>query len=85
MGAIADGLERLPRLAAQLKGRIDNGPAWLEDLKEPNAKVAALATTIRNTLVSSPPLSLSEGGQIHDGVDPLLDGLRNQLDDQDGG
>ena len=52
MGAIADGLERLPRLAAQLKGRIDNGPAWLEDLKEPDAKVAALATTIRNTLVS---------------------------------
>ena len=34
--------------------------------------------------MSSPPLSLSEGGQIHDGVDPLLDGLRNQLDDQDG-
>ena len=29
-----------------------------------------------------PPLSLSEGDLIHDGVDPLLDGLRNQLDDQ---
>jgi DNA mismatch repair protein MutS len=34
-------------------------------------------------LVEAPPLSLSEGGLIHDGVDPLLDGLRNQLDDQD--
>ena len=31
----------------------------------------------------APPLSLSEGDLIHDGVDPLLDGLRNQLDDQD--
>ena len=28
-------------------------------------------------------MSLSEGGLIHDGVDPQLDGLRNQLDDQD--
>ena len=82
--AIADGLERLPRLAAQLKGRIEHAPEWLEHLTEPDAKLAALATTIRNTLVSSPPLSLSEGGLVHDGVDPLLDGLRNQLDDQDG-
>ena len=33
--------------------------------------------------MEAPPLSLSEGDLIHDGVDPLLDGLRNQLDDQD--
>ena len=38
---------------------------------------------MRHHLVDTPPLSLSEGGLIHDGVDPLLDGLRNQLDDQD--
>ena len=29
------------------------------------------------------PLSLSNGDLIHPGVDPLLNGLRNQLDDQD--
>ena len=33
--------------------------------------------------MESPPLSLSEGGLLHDGVDPVLDGLRNQLDDQE--
>jgi DNA mismatch repair protein MutS len=38
---------------------------------------------VRHWLVEAPPLSLSEGGLIQDGVDPLLDGLRNQLDDQE--
>lgn len=38
---------------------------------------------MRHHLVDTPPLSLSEGGLLHDGVDPVLDGLRNQLDDQE--
>jgi DNA mismatch repair protein MutS len=50
---------------------------------EPDPALAALGASIRHQLVDSPPLSLSEGGLIHDGVDPLLDGLRNQLDDQE--
>ena len=50
---------------------------------DPQPQLLELATTVSNTLVEAPPLSLSEGGLIHDGVDPLLDGLRNQLDDQD--
>ena len=81
--AIADGLERLPQLAAQLQGQVEGGPAWLEQLLQPQPELSALAATIRHQLVEAPPLSLSEGGLIHDGVDPLLDGLRNQLDDQD--
>ena len=81
--AIADGLERLPKLAAQLNDNLADGPNWLNELVLPDAALQSLAKTIRHVLLESPPLSLSEGGLIHDGVDPLLDGLRNQLDDQD--
>ena len=81
--AIADGLERLPQLAARLDGSISSGPRWLDDLLQPDAALQELAGAIRHILVEAPPLSLSEGGLVHDGVDPLLDGLRNQLDDQD--
>ena len=82
--AIADGLERLPQLATRLQGCLSGGPDWLDDLLEPESALQELAASIRHTLLEAPPLSLSEGGLIHDGVDPLLDGLRNQLDDQDG-
>lgn len=80
--AIADGLERLPQIAAQLKGKLPDGPAWLRALFDPQPQLQVLAAKISNTLVEAPPLSLSEGGLIHDGVDQLLDGLRNQIDDQ---
>ena len=81
--AIADGIERLPKLAAQLDGAISGGPPWLHTLMEPQQNLLELADSVRHALIDSPPLSLSEGGLIHDGVDPLLDGLRNQLDDQE--
>ena len=81
--AIADGLERLPQLTARLEAAITDGPDWLHDLLNPPAALTDLARSIRHNLVEAPPLSLSEGQLIHDGVDPLLDGLRNQLDDQD--
>ena len=81
--AIADGLERLPQLAARLDGTLSDGPTWLSDLLQPDPALQELASSIRLALVDAPPLSLSEGGLIQDGVDPLLDGLRNQLDDQD--
>jgi DNA mismatch repair protein MutS len=79
--ALADGLERLPRLAGLLR---DSVSAPLRALGQPWPELAALAAELRHHLLDTPPLSLSEGGLIHDGVDPLLDGLRNQLDDQDG-
>ena len=80
--AIADGLERLPQLAARLKRDLSNGPDWLTELLAPDDVLQKLAGAIRHSLVEAPPLGLSEGGLIHDGVDPVLDGLRNQLDDQ---
>ena len=81
--AIADGLERLPQLTAHLQSSLEQWPSELTTLQQPEPTLAELATSIRQTLIDAPPLSLSEGGLIHDGVDPLLDGLRNQLDDQD--
>ncbi len=78
--ALADGLERLPLLAAQLA---QAGSAPLAALARPWPELAELAADLRHCLLDAPPLSLTEGGLIHDGVDPLLDGLRNQLDDQD--
>lgn len=78
--ALADGLERLPQLAALL-AKAASAP--LQTLARPWPELAELAAELRHTLVEAPPLSLSEGGLIHDTVDPLLDGLRNQLDDQE--
>ena len=40
-----------------------------------------ISSNINNQIIDNPPLSLTEGGLIYDGVDPILDGLRNQLDD----
>jgi DNA mismatch repair protein MutS len=78
--ALADGLERLPRLAALLA---ECTSAPLRALGVPWPELAELAAELRHHLVESPPLTLGEGGLIHDGVDSLLDGLRNQLDDQE--
>jgi DNA mismatch repair protein MutS len=78
--ALADGLERLPRLADFLQKAVSPP---LQALARPRPDLAALAAELRHALVEAPPLSLSEGGLIHDGVDPRLDGLRNQLDDQE--
>ena len=78
--ALADALERLPQLAALLEKA---GSPPLRALARPWPELAALAADLRHTLVESPPLNLSEGGLIHDAVDPVLDGLRNRLDDQE--
>ena len=78
--ALADGLERLPLLAGLLQ---DCHSAPLRSLARPWPELAELAAELRHHLLDTPPLSLSEGGLIHDGVDGLLDGLRNQLDDQE--
>ena len=78
--ALADGLERLP-LVATLVASTQSAP--LQALAQPWPELAALVAELRHTLVDTPPLSLTEGGLIHDTVDPVLDGLRNQLDDQE--
>lgn len=78
--ALADGLERLPRLATLVR---DAQSEPLQALAQPWPELAAVAAELRQQLLEAPPLSLSEGGLIHNGVDAVLDGLRNQLDDQD--
>lgn len=78
--ALADGLERLPLLAGRLMAARSSP---LRVLARPWPELEALALQLRQCLVEQPPLGLSEGGLIHDGFDPVLDGLRNQLDDQD--
>jgi DNA mismatch repair protein MutS len=90
--ALADGLERLPQLAGLISsGTIQttagqrksvSSPPLLA-LARPWPELEALAAELRHVLLGTPPLSLSEGGLIHDGVDLQLDGLRNQLDDQE--
>jgi DNA mismatch repair protein MutS len=78
--ALADGLERLPLLADLLR---HNQTSVLQPLAQPRPQLASLAALLRHQLVDSPPLSLSEGGLIHDGVDENLDDLRNRLDEQE--
>jgi DNA mismatch repair protein MutS len=78
--ALADGLERLPQLAGLL-GDATSRP--LRALSRPWPELEALAARVRHVLVETPPLSLTEGGLLHDGVDPVLDGLRNRLDDEE--
>ncbi len=81
--AIADGLARLPRLASNLELLKEKAPNWLKELINLDLELPKLGEYIREQLIDNPPLSLTEGGLFHDGIDPLLDGLRNQLDDQD--
>ena len=78
--ALAESLERLPRLAELLQSA---SAVPLKALATPQPQLAEIAAELRHSLVETPPLSLSEGGLIHDGVDPRLDGLRNQLEDQE--
>ncbi|MFL0748487.1 MAG: DNA mismatch repair protein MutS, partial [Prochlorococcus sp.] len=81
--AIADGLEKLPRLAEQLNGLWQKTPNLITSLVDVDPTLLELAANIRHQLLDNPPLSLSEGGLTHDDFDLILDGLRNQLEDQD--
>ncbi|MXW13208.1 MAG: DNA mismatch repair protein MutS [Synechococcus sp. SB0668_bin_13] len=76
--ALADGLERLGQLAGLLRDA--HGP-YFQPLRHRDPHLVALMETTRRTLVSSPPLSLLEGGLIQDGVDDVLDQLRQRLDE----
>ena len=80
--AIADGLERIPKLKTELKHLPINSPKWMKYITNVDQDLIEIGKIIRHKLINNAPLSLSEGGLIHDGVDDLLDGLRNQLDDQ---
>ena len=79
---ISDGIKRLPKIAALFKNLPQNAPNWFKHLIELDEELLEVANLVQLKLINSPPLSLTEGGLIHDGVDELLDGLRNKIDDQ---
>ena len=79
--AIAEGLKKLPRLKSIIELFKYDLPDWTDQLKNIDEGLLELADTISFKLIENPPLNISEGGMIHDGVDNILDGLRNLMDD----
>mgnify|MGYP001449827882 CR=1 FL=1 len=79
--AISEGLKKLPKLKSIIESFNYDLPSWTDELKDIDNKLLDLADTISFKLVENPPLNTSEGGMIHDGVDNILDGLRNVIDD----
>ena len=79
--SIADGISRLPLIKKYLNAPIFDKSKYFESILNLDHGLIELASKIKNEIVDNPPLSLTEGGLLRDGVSPLLDGLRNQLDD----
>ena len=79
--AIAEGLKKLPKLRSIIELFKYDIPNWTDQLKNIDEGLLELADTISFKLIENPPLNISEGGMIHDGVDNILDGLRNLMDD----
>ena len=79
--AISEGLKKLPRLKSIVELFKYEIPSWTNQLKNIDNELLELADLISFKLVENPPLNTSEGGIIHDGVDNVLDGLRNLIDD----
>ena len=79
--AIAESIKRLPILKKYLENPIFEEINFFESIQYLDKGLIELALKINNEIIENPPLSLTEGGLIYDGVDPILDGLRNQLDD----
>jgi DNA mismatch repair protein MutS len=78
--ALADSLLRLPELAALVA---QARSPYLQALQWVPPALEQLGETLRSHLVESPPLSLTEGHLIRDGIHTGLDQLRQQaLDDQ---
>jgi len=79
--AIAEGIKRLPIIKKYLIDPVFQESKYFESIINLDQDLLELATKIKNEIIDNPPLSLTEGGLIYDGIDPILDGLRNQLDD----
>ena len=71
----------MPRLKSIIELFKYDLPDWTDHLKNIDSGLLELADTISFKLIENPPLNISEGGMIHDGVDNILDGLRNLMDD----
>ncbi len=79
--AISEGLKKLPRLKSIIKIFKYDLPTWTKQLISIDNELLELADEISFKLINNPPLNINEGGIIHDGVDNILDGLRNVIDD----
>jgi DNA mismatch repair protein MutS len=74
--ALAESLERLTDIAYLVR----NGESpYLKALQIVPPELDQLAQKLRAHLVESPPISLSEGNLIRDGVDAEIDRLRQQV------
>ncbi|MEO1743514.1 MAG: DNA mismatch repair protein MutS, partial [Cyanobacteria bacterium J06629_9] len=74
--AMADSFEKLPDLAALMAHA--KSP-YLTKLQDVPPELEQLGRKLREHLVESPPLYLTEGGLIREGVNAHLDGLRDQV------
>ena len=79
--AIAEGISRLPIIKKFLNHPTFKEINYFDPLINLDKNLIDLASKINNEIIDNPPLSLTEGGLFYDGVNPILDGLRNQLDD----
>ncbi|NEP17558.1 MAG: DNA mismatch repair protein MutS [Leptolyngbya sp. SIO4C1] len=74
--AMADSFAKLPDLAALMA---QAQSPYLSQLQHVPPELEQLGQTLRSHLVDSPPLHLTEGNLIRDGVDAHLDALRAQI------
>ncbi|MEM6255422.1 MAG: DNA mismatch repair protein MutS [Cyanobacteria bacterium P01_D01_bin.156] len=74
--AMAESFEKLPDLAALMAHA--QSP-YLVKLQTVPPELEQLGRKLRSYLVDSPPLYLTDGGIIREGVDAHLDGLRDQV------
>ena len=79
--AIAEGINRLPIIKKYLNDPIFSESKYFNTIINLDKDLLELASKINNEIIDNPPLSLTDGGLIYDGINPVLDGLRNQLDD----
>lgn len=75
--ALADSLERLSDFSALVASA---QTPYLAVLQTIPAELEALGKKLQAYLVETPPLSVSEGNLIRQGVSPQLDGLRQQIE-----
>ncbi|OLP17180.1 DNA mismatch repair protein MutS [Leptolyngbya sp. 'hensonii'] len=74
--ALADSLSRLPELAQIVESA--QSP-YLQALQQVPPRLEALGRKLHRHLVDSPPVTLTEGGLIREGVNLELDSLRRQI------
>ena len=79
--AIAEGINRLPLIAKYLNHDEFQNTEYFNTITNLDTNLLEITSRVKSEIIENPPLSLTEGGIIYDGVSTLLDGLRNQLDD----